>query len=390
MYSILTLNKIATCGLAQLPEDKFQVSDDVEMPHAILLRSADMHSYEVPESLLAVGRAGAGVNNIPVDKYAEQGVVVFNTPGANANAVKELIVAGILLSSRKIHAGINWVQSLQGQSGVAKLVEKEKGKFVGPEITGKKIGVLGLGAIGVLVANACNSLGMDVYGYDPFLSVDAAWALSRGVHKAASIDEILSVCDYVSINVPLNADTKNMINAEKLSIAKKGARLLNFSRADLVDNAAIKDAVQSGQISCYVTDFPNEDLLGIDGIITIPHLGASTPESEDNCAVMAAQEINDYLLYGSIKNSVNYPDCNLLSVSGRKRFCVFHKNIPKVVARLADVFAGRGVNIDNMINRSKGTNAYTVLEVDDVDDADLPGAEDDLRAVNGVVRVRVI
>jgi len=390
VYSILTLNKIATCGLAQLPEDKFQVSDDVEMPHAILLRSADMHSYEVPESLLAVGRAGAGVNNIPVDKYAEQGVVVFNTPGANANAVKELIVAGILLSSRKIHAGINWVQSLQGQSGVAKLVEKEKGKFVGPEITGKKIGVLGLGAIGVLVANACNSLGMDVYGYDPFLSVDAAWALSRGVHKAASIDEILSVCDYVSINVPLNADTKNMINAEKLSIAKKGARLLNFSRADLVDNAAIKDAVQSGQISCYVTDFPNEDLLGIDGIITIPHLGASTPESEDNCAVMAAQEINDYLLYGSIKNSVNYPDCNLLSVSGRKRFCVFHKNIPKVVARLADVFAGRGVNIDNMINRSKGTNAYTVLEVDDVDDADLPGAEDDLRAVNGVVRVRVI
>ena len=387
MYSILTLNKITTCGLAQLPEDKFQVSADVEMPHAILLRSADMHSYEVPETLLAVGRAGAGVNNIPVDKYAEKGIVVFNTPGANANAVKELIVAGILLSSRKIHAGINWVQSLHGQSGVAKLVEKEKGKFVGPEITGKKLGVLGLGAIGVLVANACNSLGMDVYGFDPFLSVDAAWALSRGVHKAASVDEILSVCDYVSINVPLNADTKNMINAEKLSIAKKGARILNFSRADLVDNIAIKDAVQSGQISCYVTDFPNEDLLGIDGIITIPHLGASTPESEDNCAVMAAQEINDYLLYGSIKNSVNYPDCSLLSASGKKRFCVFHRNIPKVVARLADVFADRGVNIDNMINRSKGANAYTVI---DVDDADLPGAVDNLRAVNGVVRVRVI
>ena len=387
MYSILTLNKITTCGLAQLPEDKFQVSADVEKPHAILLRSADMHSYEVPETLLAVGRAGAGVNNIPVDKYAEQGIVVFNTPGANANAVKELIVAGILLSSRKIHAGINWVQSLQGQSGVAKLVEKEKGKFVGPEIRGKKIGVLGLGAIGVLVANSCNSLGMDVFGYDPFLSVDAAWALSRGVHKAASVDEILSVCDYVSINVPLNADTKNMINAEKLSLAKKGARILNFSRADLVDNAAIKDAIQSGHISCYVTDFPNEDLLGIDGIITIPHLGASTPESEDNCAVMAAQEINDYLLYGSIKNSVNYPDCSLLSASGKKRFCIFHRNIPKVVARLADVFADRGVNIDNMINRSKDTNAYTVI---DVDDADLPGAEDELRAVNGVIRVRVI
>jgi len=387
VYSILTLNKITTCGLAQLPEDKFQVSADVEKPHAILLRSADMHSYEVPETLLAVGRAGAGVNNIPVDKYAEQGIVVFNTPGANANAVKELIVAGILLSSRKIHAGINWVQSLQGQSGVAKLVEKEKGKFVGPEIRGKKIGVLGLGAIGVLVANSCNSLGMDVFGYDPFLSVDAAWALSRGVHKAASVDEILSVCDYVSINVPLNADTKNMINAEKLSLAKKGARILNFSRADLVDNAAIKDAIQSGHISCYVTDFPNEDLLGIDGIITIPHLGASTPESEDNCAVMAAQEINDYLLYGSIKNSVNYPDCSLLSASGKKRFCIFHRNIPKVVARLADVFADRGVNIDNMINRSKDTNAYTVI---DVDDADLPGAEDELRAVNGVIRVRVI
>jgi D-3-phosphoglycerate dehydrogenase len=387
VYSILTLNKIASCGLAQLSKDNFKISDEVEMPHAILLRSADMHSYEVPETLLAVGRAGAGVNNIPVDKYAEKGIVVFNTPGANANAVKELVLAGILLSSRRIHDGINWVQSLQGQSGVAKMIEKEKSNFVGPEITGKKLGVLGLGAIGVLVANACNSSGMDVFGYDPFLSVDAAWALSRGVHKAASVDEILSECDYISINVPLNADTKYMINAEKLSMVKKGARLLNFSRADLVDNVAVKDAVQSGQLSYYVTDFPNEDLLGLKGVITIPHLGASTPESEDNCAVMAAKEVNDYLLFGSIKNSVNYPDCSLLSTFGRKRFCIFHRNIPKVVASLADVFAGRGVNIDNMINRSKGSNAYTVI---DVDDADLPGVDDDLKAVNGVIRVRVI
>jgi len=386
MYNILTLNKIAACGTDQLPADKFRVSSDIEPPDAILLRSADMHSYGAPDSLLAVGRAGAGVNNIPVDKYSERGIVVFNTPGANANAVKELVIAALLLSSRKITMGIEWVQGLAGQTDVAKLVESGKSQFVGPEISGKKLGVIGLGAIGVLVANACHSLGMDVYGYDPFLSVDSAWRLSRGVHKAAGIDAILTECDYISIHIPLNKDTKGMFNADSFSKLKKGAHILNFSRGELVDNKAVKEAVQQGVIACYVTDFPNEELLGVEGIIPIPHLGASTPESEDNCAVMAAEEIRDYLLYGIIKNSVNYPDCDA-PFTGRKRICVHHKNIPNVVARLTAEVASRGVNIDNMLNRSKGVYAYTLI---DVDDGELSGAAEKLRAIEGVIRVRVI
>ena len=386
MYNILTLNKIAACGTDQLPADKFHVASDIESPDAILLRSADMHSYNAPDSLLAVGRAGAGVNNIPVDKYAERGIVVFNTPGANANAVKELVIAALLMSSRKINEGINWVQGLAGQTGVAKSVEAGKSQFVGPEISGKKLGVIGLGAVGVLVANACHSLGMDVYGYDPFVSVDSAWRLSRGVHKAAGIDIILAECDYITIHIPLNKETKATFNTDTLSKVKKGVRILNFSRGDLVDNDAIKNALQNGSVSCYVTDFPNEELLGVNGVIPIPHLGASTPESEDNCAVMAAEEINDYLLYGIIRNSVNYPDCDA-PYTGRKRICVHHKNIPNVVARLTAEFANRGVNIDIMINRSKGVNAYTVM---DIDDGALNGAEEKLRAVDGVIRVRVI
>jgi len=386
MFKILTLNKIAACGTEQLPADIFQVSSDIEAPEGILLRSADMHSYSASGSLLAVGRAGAGVNNIPVDKYAENGIVVFNTPGANANAVKEMVLAALLMSSRKINEGINWVQGLAGQTGVDKLVEAEKSQFAGPEISGKKLGVIGLGAIGVLVSNACNSLGMEVYGYDPFLSVDSAWRLSRGVHKAEGVEAILSECDYITIHIPLNSETRGMINANSLAKTKKGARILNFSRGELVDNEAVKAALQNGQISCYVTDFPNESVLGVEGIITIPHLGASTPESEDNCAVMAAQELREYLLYGSIKNSVNFPDCDL-PFSGKKRICVMHKNIPNVVARLTAEVASRGVNIDNMINRSKGANAYTII---DTDVSELTGVEDKLRAFEGVIRVRVI
>ncbi|MDR2649607.1 MAG: 3-phosphoglycerate dehydrogenase [Clostridiales bacterium] len=386
MYNILTLNKIADCGADQLSADMFRVSSDENAPDAILLRSADIHSYETPAGLLAVGRAGAGVNNIPVDKYAEKGIVVFNTPGANANAVKELVIAALMLSSRKIDAGINWVQSLAGQSGVAKLIEAGKGQFAGPEISGKKLGVIGLGAVGVLVANACNSLGMEVYGFDPFLSVDAAWRLSRGVHKALGVDAILAECDYITIHVPLNAETRGMINTDALAKVKSGVRILNFSRGELVDNAAIKDAVQTGIVGCYLTDFPNEELLGVDGIIPIPHLGASTPESEDNCAVMAAEEIREYLLCGAIKNSVNFPDCDL-PYTDKKRLCVLHKNIPHVVARLTAEVADRGVNIDYMINRSKGVNAYTVI---DVDENELIGIEDKLHRVEGVIRVRVI
>ena len=386
MYNILTLNKIADCGMGQLPADIFRVSSDIGAPDAILLRSADMHSYNVPGTLLAVGRAGAGVNNIPVDKYAEKGIVVFNSPGANANAVKELAIASLFLASRKITAGINWVQSLSGQTGVAILVEAGKSRFIGPEIYGKKIGVIGLGAVGVLVANACYSLGMDVFGFDPFLSVDAAWRLSRWIHKAAGIDEILSECDYITIHVPLNPENTNMINTDTLSKVKKGVRIINFSRGELVDNAAIIEAVLNGQVNCYVTDFPDESLLGIDGIITIPHLGASTLESEENCAIMAAEEIRDYLLYGSIKNSVNYPDCSL-PYSGKKRLCILHKNILSVVARITAELAGRSINIDNMINRSKGINAYTVI---DIDESELTGIEDKLLAVRGVIRMRII
>jgi len=385
MFKVATLNKISPKGLAFLDE-KYEITEDLNEANAIIVRSADMHEMELPESLLAIARAGAGVNNIPVDKYTEQGIVVFNTPGANANAVKELTIAALFLSSRKITAGINWVQGLAGQSGVAKLVEGGKSKFAGSEISGKKLGVIGLGAIGVLVANACYSLGMEVYGFDPFLSVDAAWRLSRWVNKAAGVAEIMSECDYITLHIPLNTETKHMINADTLGKIKKGARIINLSRSDLVDNTAIKDAVQNGSVSCYVTDFPNEELLGVDSIITIPHLGASTMESEDNCAVMAAEEIREYLLYGNIINSVNYPDC-ILPFSGKKRFCVMHKNIPNVVASLTAEVANRGINIENMINHSKGATAYTVI---DVEDSDLSGIENKLRAVEGVIRVRVI
>ncbi|MDR1914585.1 MAG: 3-phosphoglycerate dehydrogenase [Clostridiales bacterium] len=386
MFNILTLNKISANGTAYLTEDKFFVSAELPSPDGILLRSADMHDFFVPETLMAVGRAGAGVNNIPVDKFAKLGIVVFNTPGANANAVKEIVLAGLLLSSRKIVDGINWAQTLSGQTGVAKLIEAGKSKFAGPEISGKKLGVVGLGAIGVLVANAAHSLGMEVYGHDPFLSVDAAWRLSRGVHKAASIDAILAECDYITVHIPLRPETKNLINADRLSRVKQGARILNFSRGELADSSAIKDALANGQISAYVTDFPNEELLNVDGVIPIPHLGASTPESEDNCAVMASKQLRDYLLYGAIKNSVNFPDCDALYI-GKKRFCVLHKNVPHVVANLTGLLADRGLNIDYMFNKSKGAYAYTVI---DIDENNVNGIDDEFMKQDAIIRVRVI
>ncbi|MDR1540626.1 MAG: phosphoglycerate dehydrogenase [Clostridiales bacterium] len=385
MHNILTLNKISEVGLAKLPKEAFAVSSEEASPAAILVRSADMHGYEAPSSLLAVGRAGAGVNNIPVEKYADKGIVVFNTPGANANAVKELVVAGLLLSSRKIVEGINWVSSLAGQDEIAKKVEAGKSAFVGPEIYGKKFGVIGLGAIGVLVANACNSLGMQVYGYDPFLSVDSAWSLSRSIHKAAGADEVLSQCDYISVHVPLNAQTKKLFE-DAFCKVKKGARLLNFSRGELFSDDAVKAAVADGTLSAYVTDFPNENLLGVPGIITVPHLGASTPESEDNCAAMAAEEIKAYLEYGDIKNSVNFPDLHI-PYTGRKRICVLHRNVPNVVGPLTTAVADKGVNIDNMMNRSKGAFAYTVI---DVDQPDIEGIEQKLMKVEGALRIRII
>ncbi|MDR2903667.1 MAG: 3-phosphoglycerate dehydrogenase, partial [Clostridiales bacterium] len=349
MFQILTLNKISASGLSHLPKENFEITDATDTPDGVILRSFSMHDMALPKSLKAVARAGAGVNNIPIDKCSEQGIVVFNTPGANANAVKELVIAGLLLSSRRVVDGINWAQGLAGQTDVAKLVEKGKADFVGPEIMGKKLGVIGLGAIGVLVANACNSLGMEVYGFDPFVSVDSAWSISRGVHKAASLDEIYANCDYITVHVPFNKDTKGMIGAESIAKMKDGVRILNFARGELVDDTAIKAAVDAGKVSFYVTDFPNENLLGIKNIITVPHLGASSPESEENCAAMAAQELKEFLETGTIKNSVNFPNCDV-PYTGRKRACITHRNVPSVLSALTSVFSAKKINIDNMTN----------------------------------------
>jgi len=386
MFKILTLNKIADCGIRELPTDRFAVSSDEKNPHGILVRSAVIAPEELNEGLQAIGRAGAGVNNIPVENCAEKGIVVFNTPGANANAVKELVIAGLILASRNVVGGINWVQELNGQSGVAKMVEKGKSQFVGPEVAGKTLGVIGLGAIGVLVANAGRSLGMNVMGYDPYLSVDAAWGLSRGVRKSLDLDSIFAESDYISIHIPSNADTRGMFNAEVFGKCKKGVRILNFARAELVDNAAIKKAIADELVACYVTDFPTDDVLGVDGIIPIPHLGASSPESEDNCATMAAAQLREYLLYGNIKNSVNFPDCEIPYV-GKKRICIIHRNVAKVVGPITTLFADRSINIDNLLNKSKGEFAYTML---DVDSNNVEGIEEALLEMSNVIKVRVI
>ena len=386
MYKILTLNKISKNGLERLPKDSYEILSECDAPDGILLRSFNMHEMELPDTLKGVARAGAGVNNIPLDKCSEKGVVVFNTPGANANAVKELVIAGLLLSSRKIVDGINWVQSLKDEKDVAKLVEKGKSQFVGPELLGKKIGVVGLGAIGVLVANAANSLGMSVMGYDPFISVDAAWRLSRGVHKAPTLDAIIAECDFITLHVPLNDETKYMINEETIAKMKNGVRILNFSRAKLVNDDAIKAALAQGKVAVYVTDFPDEGLLGLGNVITIPHLGASTPESEDNCAQMAALQLKNYLEFGIIENSVNLPTC-VMPYVGRRRICVIHRNIPNVVGPLTTAVAKRGINIDNMLNKSKGDYAYTTI---DIDDGDIEHVKEDLVRIEGVISVRII
>jgi len=389
MHKILTLNKIAECGLDELSGGQFDVSEDVKNPDGILVRSYVLPQEELNDDLKAIARAGAGVNNIPVENCAEKGIVVFNTPGANANAVKELVLAGLFLSSRNVVGGIAWAQSLAGQTGVPKLVEKGKSQFAGPEVAGKTLGVIGLGAIGVLVANACHHLGMQVLGYDPYISVDAAWSLSRGVHRASDLDSLLLECDYISIHVPSNSETKGLFNSDMFAKCKKGVRVLNFSRAELVDNTAVKEAIEDGTVACYVTDFPVEAVLGNDKIITIPHLGASTPESEDNCATMAAAQLREYLLYGNIKNSVNFPDCEIPYVGiGKKRVCVIHRNVAKVVGPITSLFADCSINIDNMLNKSKGEYAYTMLDVDTdcLDDH----IEEELSKIANIIKVRVI
>ena len=385
MYNILTLNKIAECGLEKLDKANYKIADDCENPDGIILRSYNMHDMELPASLKAVARAGAGVNNIPIDACSEKGIVVFNTPGANANAVKELAITAILLSSRKIVDGINWAKTLVGEADAAKLVEKGKSNFVGPEIKGKKLGVVGLGAIGVMVANAAYALGMDVIGYDPYISVDAAWNLSHGIKKATDIKDIVANCDYISIHVPQNDATKGMFNKELFASMKKGARIINLSRDGLVNNADMKDAIADGTVACYVTDFPTAETLEMDGVICIPHLGASTPESEDNCAVMAAIEIDDFLANGNIVNSVNFPNCSM-PMEGKCRITIMHKAEPNMVSAYSALVADKGLSIVNMISKSKKDYAYTIIDVDK--NADDVASE--IEALDGVLKVRVI
>ncbi len=383
MYKVQTLNKIAKIGL-NVFDDKYTFGDEVENPDGIILRSFNMHDMELPASLAAVARAGAGTNNIPIEKCSEKGIVVFNTPGANANAVKELVIAGILLASRKVGQGINWAKTLIGEGDqVGKLVEKGKSNFVGPEIQGKTLGIIGLGAIGVRVANAAHALGMNVIGYDPYLSVDAAWSMTRAAVKANDIDTVLAQSDYISIHVPATADTKGMFNSDTFRKVKPGVRLLNFSRAELVVDADVCEALENGTVAAYVTDFATETLLKNDNVVVMPHLGASTPESEDNCAVMAAQELKDFLENGNIKNSVNFPNCDMGKVCG-SRVTVAHKNVPSMLTQLTDVFAKDGINIENMINKSRGDIAYTMIDThSNVVDTII----NDLKAVDGVIKV---
>ncbi len=386
MKNILCLNKIAAVGTDKLDKAEYNVGTDVANPDAIMVRSAAMHDMEFGSELLAIARAGAGVNNIPIDRCSKEGIVVFNTPGANANGVKELAICALMLASRNVVGGIKWVDTLVGTEGVAKAVEAGKSKFAGVEVMGKKLGVVGLGAIGGMVANAAVHLGMDVIGCDPFLSVDAAWNIDNHVNKAASFDEIFKNADYISLHVPATPDTKNMINAESIASMKDGVRIINLSRADLVNAADMKAALASGKVAAYVTDFPTDDMIGVDGAVTIPHLGASTAESEDNCAVMAALELDGYIRYGNIKNSVNFPNLSM-PMSGDKRICVLHANIPAVISQLTTVISETGSNIENMTNKSKGDNAYTVVDVTGAlsDDAIVK-----LSAIEGVLRVRVI
>ena len=385
MYRIKTLNKISSAGLARLDQTRFQVGNDVENEDGILVRSAAMHDYEFPQALRAIARAGAGTNNIPIDRCSENGIVVFNTPGANANAVKELVVAAMLIASRDIMGGAKWVQEQANTEGVdvAAAVEKGKSAFVGPELYKKTLGVIGLGAIGALVCNAALELGMDVYGYDPFLSVDAALRLDRHVHVVKDVNELYKVADYVTIHVPFNNDTKDFINAEAISKMKGQVRVLNLARGGLVNDDDMIEALNSGRVAKYVTDFPDNKITTAKNVIALPHLGASTPESEENCAAMAAQELRDYLVNGNITNSVNMPSVSQ-EWSGIARVCIIHKNVlTKIMTTLSD----DNINVENMTNKSKKDYAYTMVDVNTrINDQ----VADELRAIEGVIRVRVL
>ena len=386
MYKYHCLNPICHVGLDRLDENYVKTEDAGEAD-VILVRSAKMHDMEFGPNLKAIARAGAGVNNIPLDRCAEEGIVVFNTPGANANGVKELVIAGMLLAARDIIGGINWVQEHEEDGDIAKITEKKKKAFAGTELQGKKLGVIGLGAIGVLVANAATNLGMEVYGYDPYLSVESAWKLSRSIHHANTVDELYKECDYLTIHVPATEDTKGMIDKNAISLMKDHVVILNFARDTLVNSEDIVDALVSGTVKCYVTDFPTPEIAGVKGAIVIPHLGASTEESEDNCAEMAVDEIRDFLENGNIKHSVNYPDCTMGVKGEEDRITVFHHNIPNMLGQFTSLLAQEDMNISLMTNKSRKEYAYTVMDVDKkVDDS----VAEKLKAIDGVLKVRVI
>jgi D-3-phosphoglycerate dehydrogenase len=386
------LNPIADIGLNIFTE-QYEKVENINDAEVVLVRSAAMHDMEFSSNLKAVARAGAGVNNIPLDKCAEQGIVVFNTPGANANGVKELVIAGLMLASRDIIGGVEWVGSIKGEAGVAKLVEKGKGKFAGKEILGKKLGVIGLGAIGVLVANAANRLGMQVYGYDPFISVDSAWNLSRDIVHVKTREEIYKQCDYITVHTPLIEDTdpsvntKEMINTETLAQMKDGVVILNFARDLLVNDSDIEGALKSGKVAKYVTDFPNEKTAKMEGVIAIPHLGASTEESEDNCAIMAVKQLKDYMENGNIKNSVNFPNCDAGICKTPGRIAILHKNIPNMLTQFTGAFSAVDINIADMVNKSRGEYAYTVLDVEAKINEDVVNK---VSSIKGVLKVRVV
>lgn len=386
MFTIKTMNAISPVGLAKLPAGTFEIDNDAAAPQGILVRSADMHEMTLPDSLLAIARAGAGTNNIPIDRCTEAGIVVFNTPGANANAVAELVIGALVGGSRNLPNAIQWAKGLKGSATLAKDVEKGKKQFVGPELRGKTLGVIGLGAIGSRVANAAVALGMEVLGYDPYISIDAAWSLSRSVQHCVTLSDMLPRCDYLTIHVPYMPSTKHTINSQTLAMCKDGIRVLNFARGELVDTAAILEGLNTGKVASYFCDFPAEELLGVHGVYCTPHLGASTPESETNCAVMAANELSDYLRNGNITHSVNLPDVQQPRVGGR-RICMIHKNAPGVISAITGVLTAANLNIENMVNKSKKDVAYTMLDVTgNMDDA----LAQQLAAIPDAIRVRIL
>ncbi len=383
MKNIKLMNKIAKIGTDIFNREKYTVADVCDTPDAIMVRSAQLHDMEMPETLTAIARCGAGVNNIPVEKCTEKGIVVFNTPGANANGVKELAICALILAARDVVGGIEWVKTLEGTTGIAKAVEAGKGAYVGNELIGKKLGVIGLGAIGGMVANAANALGMVVMGCDPYITPAAAWHLAPSIEQAASYDEIFKTCDYITLHVPATAQTKNMICEKTLSMMKDGVRIINLARADLVNAEDMKKAIADKKVAKYITDFPTDATVGAEGIVNIPHLGASTFESEDHCAVMAAKQLDEYLTNGNIKNSVNYPNVSIPHTASA-RVCVMHKNVPNMLSQITSAFASVNVNIENLANGSKGDAAYTIVETNEKVSDDVVKT---VMAIDGVIRV---